>query len=139
MTDADSQLPYLQGLTGQVAKKRFTVDGQLTIGADNDQGIVLQDDKVAGQHAVIEFSQNQLLLSATQTAILNGEPVRSTTLKSGDELRIGQQRFIVKMPGLRPDSVLRDVQTSTNSKSVYFWLGITGVLVAAAVAVYFLR
>lgn len=138
MTGNSSRSPYLQGVSGQVTNQQFEIGQRLSIGSAADQALQLDDSSASAAHAVIEHSHNELRLVASEDVMLNGEIVRSKQLKSGDELRIGQQRFVIKVPGLRPDSVLREVQAEQSSSSVFVWLGISLVLAGATVAWYFL-
>ena len=137
MTNPINKAPYLQGLTGQVANQRFNIEATLSIGAGVDQALQLQDESVANSHAKITYQGDHLELQASETVMLNGEVVKSAQLRSGDELRIGQQRFVVKMPGLRPESVLRDVKVEKSSNKVLVWLGVGLAIAGAAAAVYF--
>ena len=54
-----------------------------------------------------------LMLEAVDQAWVNGEPVKRHPLKSGDEIRLGEQRFVLQAPGLRPPSVLNQTREKT--------------------------
>jgi pSer/pThr/pTyr-binding forkhead associated (FHA) protein len=71
------------------------LDG-VSIGRDADNDIVLADSKVSRRHARISLQEEAWVLEDLGTAngtILNGLPVASKTLTSGDIFKIGEFTF----------------------------------------------
>jgi len=91
-------------------------------------------DGLLEQHARITFDGEVLMLEATDQAWVNGEPVSRQPLKSGDEIRLGEHRFVLQAPGLRPPSVLREVD-ERQKISPWTWVAIAAVAAGGFIAV----
>jgi len=123
----------LKAASGPKTGEHFALDEDTAIGS-GDQADV-QIDGLLERHARIVFDGETLMLEAVDQAWVNGQPVTRQPLKSGDEIRLGEQRFVLQAPGLRPPSVLKEVQPKT-SKAWLGWLA-AAALAAAAAAAYF--
>ncbi len=91
-------------------------------------------DGLLEQHARITFDGEVLMLEAADQAWVNGEPVSRQPLKSGDEIRLGEHRFVLQAPGLRPPSVLREVD-ERQKISPWPWVAIGAVAAGGFIAV----
>lgn len=88
-------------LTGPLKNQRITVDREpMTIGHAEDCRIVLPDDEVAQQHAILEDRGEGGLhirdLGTMHKLIVNGREFRESRLKHGDMVEIGRTRFLVQ-------------------------------------------
>lgn len=131
---------YLQCVAGQHAGQRLPVNESLVLGAANDADISIDDTMVQAQHARIGMADNQWSienLSGTDELWVNGAKVTNLVLRSGDEIRLGKQRFVVKMPGLRPDSVLREIPAQRPSRIWLIWAGVLAVAAGGAAYWYY--
>jgi len=128
----------LKGASGPVINQSFALDERTVIGRADDCDLRLDQDGVAGHHARIERVDGGLVVTALDPAhaiLLNGEPVQSAALASGDELRIANCRFVLQAPGLRPEKVLTGAAVKPRRASLP-WLIVGGLLAAAAAAWY---
>lgn len=93
-----SDVPALQGLQGLATGITFALtSGDLTIGRDGDNEIVLAENTVSRRHArLLRDSQGQFTLTDLGSAngvYINGERVQRAILSSGDEVKIGDNYF----------------------------------------------
>lgn len=86
------------------------------------------------QHARIVYDGEVLMLEASDQAWVNGDPVSRQPLKSGDEIRLGEHRFVLQAPGLRPPSVLREVERQPGI-SPWTWVAIGAVAAGSMAAI----
>jgi len=123
----------LKGASGAITGQAFPLDEDTHIGASANAGVRIEglDDN----HARIVFDGEVLMLEASGAAWVNGEPAERQALKSGDEIRLGEQRFVLQAPGLRPPSVLREVQDKPSRAGLWWALGL-GAAAAAAAGAY---
>ena len=126
----------LKGASGPVINQPFPLGAVSRIGRADDCDLRIQEEGVAPRHAEIREDENGLVLTnldASRETLLNGEPVESASLASGDEIRIANCRWVLQAPGLRPDKVL--TSDAVRPKRGYVpWLIVGGLLAAAAVA-----
>lgn len=88
-------------LTGPLKNQRITVDQEpMAIGHAAECQIVLPDDEVAAQHAILEHRPESGLhirdLGTMHRLIVNGRELRESRLKHGDMVEIGRTRFLVQ-------------------------------------------
>jgi len=126
----------LKGASGAVINQSFTLGNRTLIGAADDCDLRVEGEQVASHHAEILESDGALVLrhiaSSGQT-LLNGEPVESAKLASGDEIRIANCRWVLQAPGLRPEKVL--TSEAVQAKRGYLpWLIVAALLASAALA-----
>ena len=80
------------------------------LGEDTAIGSAEQADiRIVGlpeKQARIVFDGQTLTLESHDEAFVNGAAVARQALKSGDEIRFGEHRFVLQAPGLRPPRVL---------------------------------
>ena len=93
-----SDIPALVGLQGLAAGSTFALtDGDVVIGRDGDNGIVLAESTVSRRHArLLRDSQGQFTVSDLGSAngiYINGTRIQRAILSSGDELKIGDNYF----------------------------------------------
>jgi len=91
-------IPALIGLQGIVAGSTFALTaGDLTIGRDGENEIVLAENTVSRQHArVLRDGQGQFTVSDLGSAngiYVNGMRVQRAILSAGDEIKIGDNYF----------------------------------------------
>ena len=89
------------------------------------------NDLGEGIEVGIVFDGEVLTLEAEGPAWINGEPAQRQALKSGDEIRLGEQRFVLQAPGLRPPSVLREVQEKPSRSGLWIAVGLAAAAAAA--------
>lgn len=124
----------LKGASGPVINQAFRLSSRTVIGSAEECELRIEADGVAPQHAEIqEVEGGSLVLSNLDPdfeTLLNGECVEKTGLASGDELRVGNCRWVLQAPGLRPEKVLTS-DAVTPRRSYMPWL-ITALLLASA-------
>lgn len=138
MNNTAQQGIYLQGVAGQYAGQRLPVGQSLVLGSDSALDTRLDDPAVTAKHLKLTPQDGRLMiesLSGADDTWVNGQPVQRQLLTSGDEIRLGRQRFVVKIPGLRPDSVLRDLPPKRRRAGWVVWFSIA-VAIGGAVAAY---
>ena len=126
----------LKAASGPRTGEAFDLSDDTLIGsADSSQ---IRIDGLEGEHARIRFDGERLTLEAGAETHVNGEAVHTRALKSGDEIRLGPNRFVLQAPGLRPPSVL--AETARPRVSPWTWVVIGAVAVSgfAAVAAFVL-
>jgi pSer/pThr/pTyr-binding forkhead associated (FHA) protein len=126
----------LKGASGPVINQAFTLGERTVIGRADDCDLRLDQDGVAGRHAVIEHRDGGLQLTGLDAAhpvLLNGEAVQSAALGSGDEILLGTCRFVLQAPGLRPERVLTG-EAVRPRRSNLPWLIVVALLAAAALS-----
>ena len=80
------------------------VDAKLTIGRIPDNTVVLNHPQVSAQHALLEKVDGGYRITDTNSTnhvYVNGEPVTSCLLRTGDEIRIGPYRLLYAGTELR--------------------------------------
>ncbi len=122
----------LKAASGPLTGQTFDLaDAETAIGSDADAHIRI--DGLRAGHASIRFDGETLILEAADQAWLNGQPVARQALKSGDEIRLGEHRFVLQAPGLRPPSVLQ--QTERPGISPWTWVAI-GLVALSGIAAF---
>ena len=125
----------LKGTSGPVVNQSFALGERLLIGSAGDCDVRLEH--VAGHHVevVVEGTGAVVIRSLETTAeiLLNGEIVSESHLAGGDEIRIGNCRFILQAPGLRPERLLTE-QAVRPRRSYLPWLVALAAISAAVLA-----
>ncbi len=101
----------LKGTSGQVINKAWGLVGVSVIGSDSACEVQVDSEAVAPRHAALEPGKTELrlrLLADGAELVVNGEDVVDIRLASGDEIRIGNCRWMLQAPGLRPEKVLTE-------------------------------
>ena len=126
----------LKAASGPRTGETFDLTDDTLIGCDDPSQI--QIDGLEQAHARIRFDGERLTLEASAETHVNGEPVHTRALKSGDEIRLGANRFVLQAPGLRPPSVL--AESKPQKVSPWTWVVICAVAASgfAAVAAFVL-
>jgi hypothetical protein len=89
---------YLQPVGGDMAGRDFTLNKTLvSIGRGLDNDLVIDDPRVSRHHAQITFRHSHYLLRdqrSTNGTFVNGQPVETVVLASGDRVSIGGYELI---------------------------------------------
>jgi hypothetical protein len=128
----------LKGASGAVSGQKQVLGQTTVIGRADDCDLRLDQEGIAPRHAEITEHDGALLLrnlDPGHETLLNGEPVESASLASGDEIRIANCRWVLQAPGLRPEKVLTE-QAMRARRSHLPWL-IPLLLVSAAAAAWY--
>lgn len=93
-----SDIPVLLGLQGLAAGSTFALTaGDVTVGRDGDNGIVLAESTVSRRHArLLRDGHGQFTLTDLGSAngiYINGTRVQRAILSTGDEIKIGDNYF----------------------------------------------
>ena len=127
----------LKGASGKVAGLSFALGARTLIGRADHCDVRVDDDQLAPQHAEILRADAGGLrfrhLAQGHTSRINGEIVQEADLASGDEIRLGNSRWVVQAPGLRPARVLTTEAVKPRPRA-WPWLVTLAVLGAAALA-----
>lgn len=125
----------LKGASGALTGRRFELGEDTRIGSGGDSDIRL--DGLLERHARIVFDGERLTIESVDKVVVNGEPGKRHRLGSGDEIRIGEHRFVLQAPGLRPPSTLRTTRTR---RRPWLWAAvIAGAGVVAAVFYFYIN
>lgn len=93
-------------LTGPKKGRRVTVEaGDIRIGSAAEAHIRLVDPSVAAEHAVIEQRPQGVFvrtLASSSWVRVNDEVVQERQLVHGDEIDVGQERFLIQLRGDNP-------------------------------------
>lgn len=119
----------LKGTAGAVINRNFDLDRPIQIGAN---GGIPATDAAAAE---VRFADGRITLTRLgDTPVqVNGEPVDTTALVGGDEIRVAGCRYLVQAPGLRPERVLTEDAVRPR-RSPWGWL-LALLLVVVVVAV----
>jgi pSer/pThr/pTyr-binding forkhead associated (FHA) protein len=123
----------LKGASGAVINQAFTLGARTLIGSADDCDLRIEHNGIEPRHAEITEEGDILVLKNLANAaetLLNGEVVDQASLASGDEIRIGNCRWVLQAPGLRPQKILTS-DAIRPRRSYLPWL-IVGALLAAA-------
>ncbi|MFP4208929.1 MAG: FHA domain-containing protein [Wenzhouxiangella sp.] len=126
----------LKAASGPRTGEAFDLAEDTLIGSG--QGSQIRLDGIAGEHARIRFDGERLTLVASAETHVNGEPITERALKSGDEIRVGPNRFVLQAPGLRPPSVLAQTERSRINPWTWVAMGAVAAGGLAAVATFVL-
>ncbi|MBN4055353.1 FHA domain-containing protein [bacterium AH-315-K03] len=102
------------------------VGEQLCLGASKDNDVVLEGSGVDEYHARILISKNRIVLQGLAAACyVNDQPVEGECeLNEKDELRFGQQCFVVLLSGGEEESnkvIIKDARKAVPKKSLAGW------------------
>jgi pSer/pThr/pTyr-binding forkhead associated (FHA) protein len=127
----------LKGASGKMANQSFRLHRRTVIGTAPGCELRVEGDKVAPQHAEICLDEAGGLLlrdlgSGYETRV-NGNVVNEVKLNSGDEIRLGNFRWVLQAPGLRPEKVLTPAAVK-RTRSHLLWLIPFALLALAALA-----
>jgi len=106
------------------------LQGSIIVGSAAECDVQLSGETMAPRHAVFQASDELVGLKALQGEVyVNGEKITEAVLNSGDEIRFGNNRFMLQAPGLRPQRVLVPEAVQKKSRT-----GLWASLLVAAVA-----
>lgn len=118
----------LKAASGPLTGKTFTLSERTAIGSADQAEIVVEG--IEPEHARLNFDGERLTLTCRAETFVNGQLAHERVLQSGDEIRLGVHRFVLRAPGLRPESVLR--QPTARGISPWTWV-LIGTLAALGV------
>ena len=134
---ADMNTYKLKGASGKVAGLSFGLGARTLIGRSDACDLRIDDELAAPQHAEIVLKDGKGLLfrhlAEGYESRINGDVVQQAALGSGDEIRVGNCRWVVQAPGLRPEKVLT-TQAVKAGPGALPWLVAAALLSAAALA-----
>jgi pSer/pThr/pTyr-binding forkhead associated (FHA) protein len=127
----------LKGTSGPVINRVFPLGQRLLIGRADDCAVRIDLDGVAGHHAEVRLTDDGGVrlrnLDPARQTLLNGVAVEERALSGGDEIRVGNCRFLLQAPGLKPDRVLTGEAVAVRRRH-WPWLLVFALLGAAALA-----
>ena len=127
----------LKGTSGAVINQAWKLEQRAVIGTADDCEIRVEGESVAPHHAELLVSDRAITVKALPgggEVEVNGVATSETALASGDEIRVGENRWMVQAPGLRPERVLTE-QAVRKRTNIWPWL-IAGLLSAAALVAW---
>lgn len=128
----------LKGTAGPALNQTFPLAGRLLIGSGPDCEVRLEQGDVAARHAEVRLTDAGSVvlrnLDPGRQTLLNGAPVEEAELGSGDEIRVGQSRWMLQAPGLRPDRILSPA-AATPARRWPWWV-LAALAAAAALGAY---
>lgn len=92
----------LRGLSGPWFGRCLSLSAGRVIGSSAGVDIRLDGPSVQERHALVDIEEGRVVvraLSAGSALRVNGHAVRAVTLVTGDQLEIGEQRFVLEAPG----------------------------------------
>ncbi len=90
------------------------VSGQITLGRDADNDIVLNDQRCSRHHALITIQNNQILardVGSKSGIYINGKKLNETALRIGEVFQIGDTSLSLKWSGPQAVTSLSPVST----------------------------
>ena len=126
----------IKGTAGPVINKAWDLEDRTVIGSDANSQVRIESESVAPEHAVLEVGESGITLrrlSQEADVAVNGEGVDEASLASGDEIRIGNCRWLVQAPGLRPQKVLTEAAVR-KPRPIWPWLLAGGISALALLA-----
>lgn len=126
----------LKGTAGPVTNRSWPLENRAIIGGDAGATIHLDSETVASSHAELTVGEGQIslkLIAEGGELFVNGAPVKETLLSSGDEIRIGNCRWMLQAPGLRPQKVLTEDAVRKRNRWLP-WVIVGGLAAAGATA-----
>lgn len=125
----------LKGTSGAVLNQAVALGQRILIGSAADCDLVVEG--VAPRYAEILVEDDGRVtlhsLDAGNPVRRNGEDLLQGSLASGDELRIGADRWLLQAPGLRPERVLTP-EAATPPRRRWLWLVPVALAAAALLA-----
>lgn len=104
--DADGSAPVaraaLRGISGSWFGKSIALNPRLTIGSSAGNELVVDEAGVEPLHATIVLGGQRIALRSHGSAgvQVNGVVVAAALLRSGDQVVVGRNRFLIEAPGL---------------------------------------
>ncbi len=127
----------LKGASGKVAGTTQDLAEITRIGRGAECELQLDEAGIAELQAEIRLELDGSLrlvnLHVASEILLNGKVTEQALLSSGDEIRIGQSRWVLQAPGLRPQKVLTEQAVKRKAQWLP-WLIPAALLAAAALA-----
>lgn len=128
----------LKAASGPHTGRTFDLGEDTAIGSAEQADICIEG--LPEEQARIVFDGQTLTLESRGEAFVNGVAVARQALKSGDEVRFGEHRFVLQAPGLRPPRVL-DRADQRQGINPWTWIVIGAVVLGGlgAVAAFVVR
>src|SRR5690625_3258073 len=126
----------LKAASGPNTGKNYPLQNDTSIGSANDADLQLAH--LLERHARIVVDAEAPRLEPAGAVEVNADPSARRPLRSGDGLRLGEHRFVLQAPGLRPPSVLQDVRPAPARTWLRWAIGLVAVGAAGAAGYYWL-
>lgn len=123
----------LKGASGDITGRRYDLSSDTLLGSGGEADIRL--DGLMDRHARIVLAEGRLRLECPDRCWVNGQPATRTELQSGDEIRVGEHRFVLQAPGLKPARVLDE---ESRGPRRYGWWILAAALAAGLAAAWWL-
>ncbi len=119
----------LRGLSGAWFGRCLPLSSARVLGRGAGSDARLEGPGLQDRHAQIDIEDGAVVLRTLSPAALvrvNGHAVRGAVLSQGDQIELGDQRFVIESPGLgqaseggaTPAPLRRDVSTTTSIPSI---------------------
>jgi pSer/pThr/pTyr-binding forkhead associated (FHA) protein len=99
--DAMENAWALQGISGNMSGKNFSINKTMVVGRENCD-IIIDDAMISSRHSKLELDDQILSvkdLGSTNGTFVNGKQITETVLKAGDEIKFDKMAFTVIGPG----------------------------------------
>ncbi len=118
--DASMALPRasLRGQSGNWFGRSLSLAQPRSFGRSANCDVRLEDPSIADKHALIEIDGHKVLLRMLvkdQQIKVNGQPVGDVELSAGDQLEIGEVRFLLEAPGLTEPTTAKVPEKTINA------------------------
>ena len=124
----------LKRASGADTGRKIDLDGSIIAGTSADAALTV-DGEQTGEYARLSVDEQGVLVESLKSdhpVMLNGDPVSSSRVGAGDELRIGRDRFVLQASGMKPVRVLAP-RPEVEDKPGFPW-GIAAVVTLALAA-----
>ena len=98
-------MPSIKFIDLSDQKRSQVIDGtEIRMGRADDCILQIQDPEVSRHQAIIVYRQGRYHITNTgrNPLEINGQPVSDRKLEDGDLLRVGQARFLIRLPRVAP-------------------------------------
>lgn len=127
----------IKGTSGDVTGKKWPLTEAVSVGSALASHIILSGEQIAPQHALFITTDSSVILQAVQGEVyVNGERITEIMLGSGDEIRLGNYRFMLQAPGLRPQRVLQPDAVAKKSHAGLWAMLFAATIVAGGIAAW---
>ncbi|MFO7871880.1 MAG: FHA domain-containing serine/threonine-protein kinase [Kiritimatiellia bacterium] len=109
-------------VSGPVENKRYGIDGDITIGRDPSNSIVIPDSAVSLVHCQIYFRDDGVFvkdLGSTNGTYVNGNRVVASQLRDGDAFEVGGSRARIEVPEKDYATEISPTQVGHDSDSAH--------------------
>lgn len=108
----------LRGIEGQFQGRVRSLFNRLTLGSDDSADLVVSG--VGAQHATIDLDGDTVYLRQAEgggQTDVNGNDVDNVLLNPGDQITLGDERFMLEAPGFVPGKVYASQETGPETSN----------------------